>query len=111
MNYTVVTQPCHSLDLIREDITGSYPWDNCVAVTAWEDLLGIQPSESKWRNHGVRIVHSDELDLNTPQTPGMSRAAAINPRARGRREALGGNGCHPSQGQDRALTIMGPSRA
>ena len=36
-----------------------------------------QPSEPKWRNHGVRIVHSDELDLNTPQTPGMSRAAAI----------------------------------
>jgi uncharacterized RmlC-like cupin family protein len=26
---------------------------------------------------GVRIVHSDELDANTPQTPGMSRAAAI----------------------------------
>jgi uncharacterized RmlC-like cupin family protein len=23
-------------------------------------------------------VHSDELDLNTPQTPGMTRAAAIN---------------------------------
>ena len=27
--------------------------------------------------HGVRIVRSDELDLNTPQTPGMTRAAAI----------------------------------
>src|SRR5215212_4241332 len=30
-----------------------------------------------WRRHGVRIVHADELDANTPQTPGMSRAAAI----------------------------------
>ena len=30
-----------------------------------------------WRNHGVRIVRADELDPNTPQTPGMSRAAAI----------------------------------
>ena len=30
-----------------------------------------------WRLHGVRIVHSDQLDLNTPQTPGMTRAAAI----------------------------------
>jgi uncharacterized RmlC-like cupin family protein len=30
-----------------------------------------------WRTHGVRIVHSNELDLNTPQTPGMNRAAAI----------------------------------
>ncbi len=30
-----------------------------------------------WRLHGVRVVHSDELDTNTPQTPGMTRAAAI----------------------------------
>jgi uncharacterized RmlC-like cupin family protein len=30
-----------------------------------------------WRAHGVRIVHGDELDTNTPQTPGMNRAAAI----------------------------------
>ena len=30
-----------------------------------------------WRTHGVRIVRSDELDLNTPQTAGMTRAAAI----------------------------------
>ena len=30
-----------------------------------------------WRLHGVRVVHADELDPNTPQTPGMSRAAAI----------------------------------
>jgi uncharacterized RmlC-like cupin family protein len=31
-----------------------------------------------WRHHGVRIVKAGELDLNTPQTPGMTRAAAIN---------------------------------
>ena len=31
-----------------------------------------------WRDSGVRIVHADELDSNTPQTPGMTRAAAIN---------------------------------
>jgi uncharacterized RmlC-like cupin family protein len=30
-----------------------------------------------WREHGVRIVTSTDLDLNTPQTPGMTRAAAI----------------------------------
>jgi len=35
-------------------------------------------SESKWRHHGVRVVHSNELDINTPQTPGMNRAAAIS---------------------------------
>jgi uncharacterized RmlC-like cupin family protein len=31
-----------------------------------------------WRNHGVRIVSSKQLDFNTPQTPGMTRAAAVN---------------------------------
>jgi uncharacterized RmlC-like cupin family protein len=31
-----------------------------------------------WRSNGVRVVHADELDPNTPQTPGMSRMAAIN---------------------------------
>ena len=30
-----------------------------------------------WAKDGVRIIHSDELDLNTPQTSGMTRAAAI----------------------------------
>ena len=34
-------------------------------------------SKPDWRNHGVRIVRGDALDLNTPQTPGMTRAAAI----------------------------------
>jgi len=33
--------------------------------------------ESKWKLNGVRIVHAGELDTNTPQTPGMNRAAAI----------------------------------
>lgn len=27
--------------------------------------------------NGIRIVRADELDTNTPQTPGMTRAAAI----------------------------------
>jgi uncharacterized RmlC-like cupin family protein len=31
-----------------------------------------------WREHGVRVVHADELDPNTPQTPWMHRAAAID---------------------------------
>lgn len=31
-----------------------------------------------WRHHGVRVVKASELDLNTPQTPGMTRAAAID---------------------------------
>ena len=31
-----------------------------------------------WKNEGVRVIRADQLDLNTPQTPGMTRAAAIN---------------------------------
>ena len=34
-----------------------------------------------WKNHGLRIIRSGELDNNTPQTPGMTRAEAIS-RAR-----------------------------
>ena len=34
--------------------------------------------QTDWRNHGVRVVRGDQLDFNTPQTPGMTRAAAIN---------------------------------
>jgi uncharacterized RmlC-like cupin family protein len=31
-----------------------------------------------WKNHGVKVIPGDQLDLNTAQTPGMERAAAIN---------------------------------
>ena len=30
-----------------------------------------------WREHGVKIIRAGQLDSNTPQTPGMERAAAI----------------------------------
>ena len=30
-----------------------------------------------WKEHGVKIVRAGELDMNTPQTSGMTRAAAI----------------------------------
>ena len=33
--------------------------------------------QAQWRLDGVRVVRSDELDINTAQTPGMNRAAAI----------------------------------
>ena len=35
-------------------------------------------SDNNWRNNGIRIVRGDQLDTNTPQTPGMNRAVAIN---------------------------------
>jgi hypothetical protein len=30
-----------------------------------------------WKNNGVKIVHAEEMDTNTPQTDGMTRSAAI----------------------------------
>ncbi len=35
-------------------------------------------SAADWKRHGIRIVRAGELNSNTPQTPGMTRAAAIN---------------------------------
>ena len=34
-------------------------------------------TDRSWRDDGVRVVPPDALDSNTPQTPGMHRAAAI----------------------------------
>jgi uncharacterized RmlC-like cupin family protein len=31
-----------------------------------------------WKHNGVRVIPGSQLDANTAQTPGMSRAAAIN---------------------------------
>ena len=31
-----------------------------------------------WKTSGVRVIPAGSLDTNTPQTPGMNRAAAIN---------------------------------
>ena len=40
--------------------------------------MGTEPTSPRWRDQGVRVVRGDSLDLNTPQTPGMTRAAAID---------------------------------
>jgi uncharacterized RmlC-like cupin family protein len=37
----------------------------------------VTTNDTDWRLHGVRIVYAGDLDPNTAQTPGMSRAAAI----------------------------------
>jgi uncharacterized RmlC-like cupin family protein len=36
------------------------------------------PAEPDWKVHGLRIVRGGQLDTNTPQTPGMTRAEAIS---------------------------------
>jgi uncharacterized RmlC-like cupin family protein len=43
-----------------------------------------------WRNSGIRIVRSDQLDPNTPQTPGMQRAAAISQTSTGAKKIWAG---------------------
>lgn len=43
-----------------------------------------------WRANGVRIVRGDQLDTNTPQTPGMNRAAAINAATAGAQKLWAG---------------------
>lgn len=45
---------------------------------------------SNWREHGVRIVRGTELDLNTAQTPGMTRAAAITHATAGAKKLWAG---------------------
>src|SRR6266850_2645781 len=40
--------------------------------------MASAPEQPDWRLQGVRVVHAGELDVNTPQTPGMNRAAAID---------------------------------
>jgi uncharacterized RmlC-like cupin family protein len=31
-----------------------------------------------WQDNGIKVISGEHLDSNTPQTPGMNRAAAIN---------------------------------
>src|SRR5271169_4327295 len=35
------------------------------------------PRMPDWKTRGIRVIRAGELDSNTPQTPGMTRAAAI----------------------------------
>jgi uncharacterized RmlC-like cupin family protein len=39
--------------------------------------MSAEGGDVDWRWRGVRVVRADELDGNTPQTPGMNRLAAI----------------------------------
>ena len=45
------------------------------------------PAAVDWKAHGVKVIPGHALDPNTAQTPGMSRATAIN-RARAGAEKL-----------------------
>ena len=47
-------------------------------------------SEPRWKHDGVRIVAACDLDPNTPQTPGMNRAAAITTATAGAKKLWAG---------------------
>ncbi len=50
-----------------------------------------------WRRNGVRIVKAGHLDANTLQTPGMTRATAINRARAGAEKLLAGTAAiHPN---------------
>ncbi len=40
--------------------------------------MGHDPAEPRWKHDGIRVIKGDQLDSNTPQTPGMFRQAAID---------------------------------
>ena len=55
-----------------------------------------ETTKRDWRTEGVKVIKSDRLDRNTPQTPGMLRAAAVN-AARGSQKIWAGTvSIHPN---------------
>ncbi len=48
----------------------------------------MEPTD--WKTHGIRVIRAGELDLNTPQTPGMTRAAAITTASAGAQKLWAG---------------------
>src|SRR3984957_13191190 len=46
--------------------------------------------EDRWKHNGIRVVRANELDSNTPQTPGMNRAAAITAATAGAQKLWAG---------------------
>ena len=46
-------------------------------ATSTSDSL-VQPPDPPWKHDGVSVIPSTSLSTNTPQTPGMTRAAAID---------------------------------
>lgn len=51
----------------------------------------MRESGPGWRDHGVRVVQRTQLDRNTPQTPGMERAAAITTASAGAQKLWAGS--------------------
>ncbi|HWO27851.1 MAG TPA: hypothetical protein VNO32_03545 [Candidatus Acidoferrum sp.] len=62
-----------------------------------------------WKTHGLRIIRSGELDNNTPQTPGMTRAEAISHARVGAQKLWAGTVVvHPNAKTGRARSYLRP---
>ena len=59
-----------------------------------------------WREHGVKVIKGDQLDTNTPQTPGMNRAAAINAARAGAQKLWAGTVTIQSQRKGRRDDVV-----
>lgn len=55
---------------------GRGPASDSTEPLTWRNMTESS-SASDWRANGVRVIPGSQLDPNTPQTPGMNRAAAI----------------------------------
>ena len=53
-------------------------------------MTAMNSAQPDWKSHGIRIVRAGQLDLNTPQTPGMTRAAAITHASAGAKQLWAG---------------------
>jgi quercetin dioxygenase-like cupin family protein len=51
--------------------------DSSFKIVSYMNEHHHEDPSSQWKHNGVRIVHANELDINTAQTVGMNRAAAI----------------------------------
>ena len=69
------------------------------------------PGTIDWRHNGVRVIKGNQLDTNTPQTPGMNRAAAINAARVGAQKIWAGTVQHPRRTPRPARIITARWRA
>src|SRR6187200_2971176 len=46
-------------------------------ITEEPQIQSMSDQEAKWKYDGVRVIPGSSLDINTAQTPGMDRRAAI----------------------------------
>jgi uncharacterized RmlC-like cupin family protein len=61
-----------------------------VGSVSRDSISGMETAQPDWKAHGIRIVRAGELDTNTPQTPGMTRAAAITRASAGAKKLWAG---------------------